>query len=829
MSHEALVLRPLPDQRGLEVSWNLTLSWAPQARHYCRRVGGNGAASGADGTASTAWRGGTGTAAGPAGASATAEDAVDAAGRLCHSEGFPAEVADLLHESAALDLSLSLTSGQWDGRRWGVSPFHRSHGPDGGAVSASFPGTRVSHAAAATNATSAGGEEDGQRRDALVGRAQQRAMAVQMRRWAALRRGLGELVNVPMDAAIPFAPHFDTAATTGPIGVEATHTDTPEVQFRALLPREKPGVDNLTPVLSLTPCGGHAGRVGLVALLSPPTFFSGDYYAITLAASRRSCLVDEPAGRPCTLSLQISMTTVLRNVLQSETGGVSDGGDNGGREGSGEGRRVVMSLGALTGSGQASPPEPEGFETKPASLFLEDRPLTRAEAPPGSDDLEGAFAPCPLCDSSRIITAALPIAGGLQRARLDATEATEGLTKFEGLEDSTSVVLHSRVLTHIASKFRSAHGDALAQVGGSGSVIDIDPWRWASWPVGAPSSSPGEGDAPREGEGKGEGECEQAADRAEDYDKGHSIGPQRGPLAVRRQFLAEAGGTGFTGKLQVTLDVVSCKMEALDKEPDGASLHHAHPPPAPPTPPSLSQSDLSAPPAVVRYSDLIPDFITPMLHTASATIIAPDGVAAHLRIVPKVQNSEQMQLQGSESMTPSASTALLGWLHQGLGYEAQPTWSPFVTDSDGRSGDLASWATNLNSVLEVTAVVPRGGRLLLTLDVKVGIVEWERWPPDVSRGFEWPPASAELLELTASNGTATSRHTTPVEGNGLVSYTAYSAGTLVDVPVPDFSMPFNVITINSTLAAFLIGTVLNQLVRKKRKRPVTTRTKTKGS
>jgi len=231
----------------------------------------------------------------------------------------------------------------------------------------------------------------------------------------------------------------------------------------------------------------------------------------------------------------------------------------------------------------------------------------------------------------------------------------------------------------------------------------------------------------------------------------------------------------------------------------------------------------------VRYSDLIPDFVTPMLHTATVMIIAPDGVTVPLRIVPKVQGSEQMQPRGSRSSAPSAGTAVLGWLHQGLGYEAQPTWSPPVTDLDERSGDLASWMAKLNSVLEVTAAVPRGGRLLLTLDVKVGIVEWERWPPDVSRGFEWPPASAELLESTASDVAASSSRTTPVGGGGRVSFTAYSAGTVVDVPVPDFSMPFNVITINSTLAAFLIGTVLNQLVRKKRKRPVTGKQLTRGS
>lgn len=43
-------------------------------------------------------------------------------------------------------------------------------------------------------------------------------------------------------------------------------------------------------------------------------------------------------------------------------------------------------------------------------------------------------------------------------------------------------------------------------------------------------------------------------------------------------------------------------------------------------------------------------------------------------------------------------------------------------------------------------------------------------------------------------------------------------GLLVDVPLPDFSMPFNVITLCSTLVAFFFGSMLNVVVRKGRRR-----------
>ena len=46
----------------------------------------------------------------------------------------------------------------------------------------------------------------------------------------------------------------------------------------------------------------------------------------------------------------------------------------------------------------------------------------------------------------------------------------------------------------------------------------------------------------------------------------------------------------------------------------------------------------------------------------------------------------------------------------------------------------------------------------------------------------------------------------------------YTDALLVDVPLPDFSMPYNVITLTSTVAAFFFGSVYNLLVRRKKKK-----------
>ena len=43
-------------------------------------------------------------------------------------------------------------------------------------------------------------------------------------------------------------------------------------------------------------------------------------------------------------------------------------------------------------------------------------------------------------------------------------------------------------------------------------------------------------------------------------------------------------------------------------------------------------------------------------------------------------------------------------------------------------------------------------------------------------------------------------------------------GLLIDVPTPDFSMPFNVITLTCTVVAFFYGSMMGVVVRKGRKR-----------
>lgn len=80
-------------------------------------------------------------------------------------------------------------------------------------------------------------------------------------------------------------------------------------------------------------------------------------------------------------------------------------------------------------------------------------------------------------------------------------------------------------------------------------------------------------------------------------------------------------------------------------------------------------------------------------------------------------------------------------------------------------------------------------------------LHFEDFPPNPMRGLEVPAAivTARCLD----------------QGGGNESFQRYSSeALLIDLPTPDFSMPFNVITLSSTLLAFFFGTMINILVKK---------------
>jgi phosphatidylinositol glycan class T len=95
--------------------------------------------------------------------------------------------------------------------------------------------------------------------------------------------------------------------------------------------------------------------------------------------------------------------------------------------------------------------------------------------------------------------------------------------------------------------------------------------------------------------------------------------------------------------------------------------------------------------------------------------------------------------------------------------------------------------------LEVRILIPANSTVVLTYDFEKAILRYTEYPPDANRGFDIAPAVITI-------------------GNGMGSIRTTSL--LLSLPTPDFSMPYNVIILTSTVMALAFGSVFTLLVRR---------------
>lgn len=104
------------------------------------------------------------------------------------------------------------------------------------------------------------------------------------------------------------------------------------------------------------------------------------------------------------------------------------------------------------------------------------------------------------------------------------------------------------------------------------------------------------------------------------------------------------------------------------------------------------------------------------------------------------------------------------------------------------------------SHLEIRMVIPPASTLTLTYDFEKVILRYTEYPPDANRGFDAAPA---VIRILSPNHSGDRRgiylRTTPL---------------LLSLPTPDFSMPYNVIILTSTVIALGFGNIFNLLVRR---------------
>jgi phosphatidylinositol glycan class T len=90
--------------------------------------------------------------------------------------------------------------------------------------------------------------------------------------------------------------------------------------------------------------------------------------------------------------------------------------------------------------------------------------------------------------------------------------------------------------------------------------------------------------------------------------------------------------------------------------------------------------------------------------------------------------------------------------------------------------------------------------VILTYDFEKAILRYTEYPPDANRGFDVAPAVIRLISPLAHGSSS------PVY--------LRTTSLLLPLPTPDFSMPYNVIILTSTVIALAFGGIFNLLVRR---------------
>jgi phosphatidylinositol glycan class T len=110
--------------------------------------------------------------------------------------------------------------------------------------------------------------------------------------------------------------------------------------------------------------------------------------------------------------------------------------------------------------------------------------------------------------------------------------------------------------------------------------------------------------------------------------------------------------------------------------------------------------------------------------------------------------------------------------------------------------------------LELELDLPPQSTTLVSLAFDKMLLRYTEYPPDANRGFD---IGSAMITLLPQAGDTTSNNTKWRQ--------IFTQNLLVSLPTPDFSMPYNVITLTSTVIALFFGSLYNMLVRRFRPIP----------
>ncbi|KAJ3329845.1 hypothetical protein HDU76_007039, partial [Blyttiomyces sp. JEL0837] len=101
------------------------------------------------------------------------------------------------------------------------------------------------------------------------------------------------------------------------------------------------------------------------------------------------------------------------------------------------------------------------------------------------------------------------------------------------------------------------------------------------------------------------------------------------------------------------------------------------------------------------------------------------------------------------------------------------------------------------SVYELSLVLPPNSQVTASLDFDRAFIKYTEHPPDANRGFDIGPGVLTMTKDSIDH---------PVQ--------IFTETLLIALPTPDFSMPYNVITMTCTIMALYFGSMFNLLTRR---------------
>ena len=110
--------------------------------------------------------------------------------------------------------------------------------------------------------------------------------------------------------------------------------------------------------------------------------------------------------------------------------------------------------------------------------------------------------------------------------------------------------------------------------------------------------------------------------------------------------------------------------------------------------------------------------------------------------------------------------------------------------------------------LELTISIPAHSTVTVSYQFQKSLLRYTEYPPDANRGFDVPGAVIRILSQTPATGD--SRSVISADQGTYMRTTPL----LLTLPTPDFSMPYNVIILTSTVMALGFGGFFNMVVRR---------------